>query len=37
LYNAALLGAFWPFFTGITLQLVATMFQFGRMILLPPE
>jgi len=37
LYNAALLGAFWPFFAGITLQLVAAMFQFARMILLPPE
>jgi hypothetical protein len=37
LYNVALLGAFWPFFTGITLQLAAAMFQFARMILLPPE
>jgi len=37
LYNAALLGAFWPFFTGITLQLVGAMFQFARMILLAPE
>jgi hypothetical protein len=37
LYNAALLGAFWPFFTSITFQLVAAMFQFARMILLPPE
>jgi hypothetical protein len=37
LYNAALLGAFWPFFTGIVLQLVAAMFQFARMILLPPK
>jgi hypothetical protein len=32
LYNAAFLGAFWPFFAGIVLQLVFAMFQFGRMI-----
>lgn len=37
LYNVALLGAFWPFFAGISLQLVAAMLQFARMILLPPE
>ena len=37
LYNIALLGAFWPFFTGIDLQLVAAMLQFARMILWPPE
>jgi hypothetical protein len=37
LYNAALLGAFWPFFTGIVFQLATAMFQFTRMILLPPE
>ncbi|PYK05699.1 MAG: hypothetical protein DME67_04530 [Verrucomicrobia bacterium] len=37
LCNVALLGAFWPFFTGIVVQLVAAMFQFARMILLPPE
>jgi hypothetical protein len=37
LYNTALLGAFWPFFTGIAFQLVTAMFQFARMILLPPE
>jgi len=36
LYNNAFLGTFWPFFTGIVLQLVAAMFQFARMILLPP-
>jgi hypothetical protein len=35
--NAALLGAFWPFFTGIVLQLVAAMFQFARMIFQPQE
>src|SRR5437899_2139227 len=29
LYNVALLGAFWPFFSGIVLQLVAAMFQFA--------
>jgi hypothetical protein len=37
LYNVALLGAFWPFFSGIVVQLVAAMVQFARMILLPPE
>jgi drug/metabolite transporter (DMT)-like permease len=37
LYNAALLGAFWPFFTGIVVQLIAAMFQFARIILVPPE
>jgi drug/metabolite transporter (DMT)-like permease len=37
LYNAALLSAFWPFFTGIVFQLVAAIFQFARMILSPPE
>ena len=37
LYNAALLGAFWPFFTAIVFQLIAAVFQFARMILLLPE
>jgi drug/metabolite transporter (DMT)-like permease len=37
LYNIALVVAFWPFFTGIDLQLVAAMLQFARMILWPPE
>jgi len=37
LYNAAFLGAFWPFFTGIVLQLIGAMFQFARMILQSPE
>jgi hypothetical protein len=37
LYNAAFLGAFWPFFTGIISQLVIAMFQFMRIILMPPE
>ena len=37
LYNAALLGAFWPFFAGIALHLVSAVLQFARMIVLPPE
>ncbi len=37
LYNAALLGAFWPFFSGIVVQLLTGIFQFARMILLRPE
>jgi hypothetical protein len=37
LFNVVLLGAFWPFFTGIVLQLVAAMLQFARMILSSPE
>jgi len=37
LYNAASLGAFWPFFAGIVVQLVTGMFQFARMILLRHE
>ncbi len=37
LYNTVFLGAFWPFFAGIIFQLVTAMFQFARMILLPPE
>ena len=37
LYNVVLLGAFWPFFTGIVVQLFGAMLQFARMILLPPE
>lgn len=36
-YNAAILNAFWPFFTGIVVQLIAAMLQFARIILLPPE
>jgi hypothetical protein len=36
-YNVALLGAFWPFFAGISLQLLAAMLQFARMMLLTPE
>jgi hypothetical protein len=37
LYNAAFLGSFWPFFTGIVFQLTGAMFQFMRIILMPPE
>ena len=37
LYNVALLAAFWPFFAGIVLSLVAAILQFARMIVLPPE
>jgi len=37
LYNAAFVGVFWPFFTGIVFQVVTAMFQFARMILLLPE
>jgi hypothetical protein len=37
LYNVAVLGAFWPFFAGIDLQLIGGMFQFVRMILLLPK
>ena len=37
LYNAAILGAFWPFFTGIVFQLTGAMFQFMRIILMPSE
>jgi hypothetical protein len=37
LYNVAFLGAFWPFFTGIVFQIITAMFQFGRIILIPPE
>jgi hypothetical protein len=36
-YNLALLGAFWPFFTAIVYQLLTGVFQFARMILLLPE
>jgi len=36
-YNVALLGAFWPFFTGIALHLVSAVLQFARMIVLSPE
>jgi|SRR5437667_5961466 len=37
LYNTAFLHRFWPFFAGIIFQLITAMFQFARMILLPPE
>jgi hypothetical protein len=37
LYNAALLGVFWPFFAGIVFQVITALLQFARMILLLPE
>jgi len=37
LCNIGILNAFWPFFTGLVIQLLAAMFQFVRIILLPPE
>jgi hypothetical protein len=37
LYNASILGTFWPFFAGIVVQFVAAMFQFARIILVPPQ
>lgn len=37
LCNAVWFGGFWPFFSGIVLQLTGAMFQFARMILLSPE
>ena len=36
-FNIAILDAFWPFFTGIVVHLLAAMFQFARIILRPPE
>jgi hypothetical protein len=36
-YNIAILNAFWPFFTGIVVHLLAAMVQFARIILMPPE
>jgi hypothetical protein len=36
-FNIAILDAFWPFFTGIVVHLLAAMFQFARIIVLPPE
>ena len=35
LYNIVRLNVFWPFFLGITVQLLAAMFQFMLMILQP--
>jgi hypothetical protein len=37
LCNVAILNAFWPFFSGIVVHLLAAMVQFARIILLPPE
>lgn len=36
-FNIAIFNAFWPFFTCIVVHLLAAMFQFARIILLPPE
>jgi membrane-bound metal-dependent hydrolase YbcI (DUF457 family) len=36
-FNIATLKAFWPFFTCIIVHLLAAMFQFARIILLPLE
>jgi hypothetical protein len=36
-FNLAILNAFWAFFTGIVVHLLAAMVQFARIILLPPE
>ena len=36
-FNIAILNAFWPFFTGIVVHLLAAIFQFARIILLPSE
>ena len=36
-HNAAILGAFAPFFTVIVFELTAAMFQFMRIVLVPPE
>jgi hypothetical protein len=36
-FNIAILNTFWLFFTGIVVHLLAAMFQFARIILLPPE
>jgi hypothetical protein len=36
-FNIAILNAFWPFFTGIVVHLLAAMVQFARIILVPPE
>ena len=37
LYNIAILNVFWAFFTAIVVHLLGAMFQFARIILLPPE
>jgi hypothetical protein len=37
LYNVVFLGAFWPFFAGIVLQIIGATFQFARMIRPRPE
>jgi len=35
--NVAILNAFWAFFAGFVVHLLAAMFQFARIILLPPQ
>ena len=37
IFNIAILNTFWPFFTGIVVHLLAGMFQFARIILVPPR
>ena len=37
LCNVGILNAFWPSFAGIVIQLLVAMFQFVRIILVPPE
>ena len=37
LYNAAILGTFALFFTAIVFQLTGAMFQFTRIVLVPPK
>jgi hypothetical protein len=37
IFNIVILNTFWPFFTGIVVHLLAAMFQFARIILLPRE
>jgi len=36
-FNVAIIDAFWPFFAGSVVHVPAAMFQFARIILLPPE
>lgn len=37
LYNLAVLNWFWPFFTAITVHLMAAMLQFVRLVILQPK
>jgi hypothetical protein len=36
-FNVAILNTFWPFFTFTVVHLLAAMFPFARIILVPPE